>query len=295
VLSNLNSCPGIDFPMAKDSSFSDLLQVYDQVGDHWMASLPLKLPNLSRLSKFKIARKIAVELCLSSVGVSLRNKYSQAIEPSDPETGKLSLPILSKAYELSREESPSSPSSQVTQGPSQDSGFGLPTPARTPSLYSHASGTSTEPIEDLAILRLRQYALSIKSPPKMGKSALLSHWPPLPGMDPAEYKWEPVQKSSMEDDTGEVNDYRERRGEARRRRRTERFLNRERVTVSEVASRPAFTSFGSQPEIVQHATSSQTVDEFSMTQPDRGLFGSRSVQPGKKKQKKQKKRRAAGF
>jgi RNA polymerase I-specific transcription initiation factor RRN6 len=290
ALSSLNLCPGIDHSSQDHRSFSELLQVYDQVADHWMASLPSKVSNLSRLSKYKIARRVAVELCLSSIGISLCNKTAQEEQPPAPEVGDIVLPILSKTYDLPREDSPL-PSSRATQSLSQDAGFNVPLPAQTPSLYSHGSSTSQGPTEDPAILRLRQYVTSTKSPLSFRNSPLLSVWPAFPGTDPADFAWEGLQEDPAENDDEKNPTRRRRREEARRHRKAKKFLEQETTTARQALSQPISMSFGSQPGIHQHATSSQPGKELPMTQPDRGLFGSRA-QLGVKRQKK---RRAAGF
>jgi len=290
VISDLTSCPGIKLPAPRENQVTELLAVYDYVGDHWIASLPERVSNLARLSKFKIARQAAMDLCLSSIAVSLREKRSQIAEQPASKSAKISLPLLNNFNEFSREESPPYLSSQITSGAFRESQFGLPTPARTPSLYSHASAsaTSIETIEDAAVSHLRQYAVSMKLPAKLGRSTILAEWPSFPGHDPLTYKWEAAHKAAAlhEDE----DDRRTRREEARRRKRMERFLNREKDSISEIASQAAFLPFGSQPEAAQHAASSQNVDDIPMTQPDRGAFGSRVLS-----KKKPKKRRAAGF
>lgn len=247
-----------------------------------MASLPLQVSNLARLSKFKVARKVAVELYLSLISVSIRNRSSQAGEaPSIG--GGVDLP----PYSEGAHDSDLLTSSQIDMSPPPDAGFSLPTPSRTPSEYSHMSNDTSELAEDPSISRLRQYAVSIKSRLDLGEPALLSQWPSTPGVDPAQYSWR-----SMAEEAEDEFDSRRRRDEARRRRRTEKFLNRERPKESQASSQPTALHSGSQPELGQPAASSQSVGDVPMTQPDRGVFGARSSKPGKKKQGK---RRAAGF
>lgn len=293
ILTNLTSCPGIDFAVRSDDSLPNLLQVYDQVARKWMACLPPKVSNLSRLSKFKIALRVAVELCLSSIGIYSRNEAAQEPNTPTPEMSDISLPILTKVYDQPRETSPRLPSSQLTQTVtlSQDAGFNQTTSSKTEYLYSHGLNATAESIEDPAIRRLRQYVGSIKPPPEIGKSPLLSLWPAFPGTDPGDFKWEGLQDDLDEFDDHEENLRRRRREEDHHHKRTKRFLERVSATSAQHLSQPASPSTGSQPYFSHHASSSQMVEEQPMTQPHRGIFGSRA-QLGVKKQKK---RRAAGF
>lgn len=282
ILSGLSSCPGVGLNIDEGSTFSDLLGVYDQVGDHWMASLPLQVSNLARLSKFKVARKLAVELYLSSISVSICKRPSKARRMPLGSDG-VDLP----PYDEEPNEQQSLMSPQTATTPLPEAGLSLPTPSRTPSVYSQISNDTSEFTEDASVTRLRQYAVSIESQPDLGESELLAQWPSTPGVDPAHYSW----RSMADEGEGEL-DSRRRHEEARRRRRTEKFLNRERMKASQVSSQPMVLLSGSQPELGQPAASSQPVGDIPMTQPDRGAFGARSAIPGKKKKGK---RRAAGF
>jgi RNA polymerase I-specific transcription initiation factor RRN6 len=286
VISNLTLCPGANFSPGEDHVLSTLPDVYDRIGDYWLASLPIKVSNLSRLTKFNYARNIATELYLASIAVSIRDKSSHVIGSTDPKMSTISLPILSRANGAYQGESGEYPSSQIVPISSP------PTPAQMPSLPSEGSATSTEVTGDSAILRLRQYAVSIAQPSRMGNSSLLSLWPSSPGEDPATYSWKADRQSGTDRWNHEGIDHRRRREESRRRKKTEKFLARGTAIESEVVSQPQSAPFGSQPAVALHAASSQTVNELPMTQLDRGLFGSRSVQAGRKRQTK---RRAAGF
>ena len=290
ILSNLTLCPGIRFQALEGSSLPDLLRVYDQVAENWIVSLPLQVPGVTRLAKFKIARKLAVELYLSSIGASLRNKTSDVSSLPMPDRAEPT-DQFHKSAATSREGSPllfSASSSSMPQ-----SGFGLPTPEQTPSLYSQSHTSGSEFGEDHTISRLRQYAVSIMSKPDLGTSKVLSHWPMAPGVDPATYSYEAIQKKAAADDSGEETDRWKKRDQARRKRKTDSILSRQSTAPAEASSQPhpRFAPFGSQPDITNLGLSSQTVDEVPMTQPDRGAFGSRVAQ-GKAKPKKKK---AAGF
>lgn len=285
AISDLTSCPAIVLPTEEVTALPSLLGIYDELVDNWMADLPQKFSNQARLVKHRIIRQLAIDICLSSIGISLKTK---SIEQAVVSEGR-DLDDVDISDRIGRDSSPLLFSPEMTPSSFPEPSLSLPSPARTPSLYSHAT-TGSELGENPAISRLRQYAVSIDSQLDPGKSKLLSNW--VPGGDPAEYSWEKAQKG---DDREEENERRRRREEARRRRRTEKFLNRERARAPVAAaaeSQPAFLPSGSQPDVApQFGFSSQPVEELPMTQPNRGTFGSRTAQKGKKKGKK----RAAGF
>ena len=282
VVSGLTSCPAAILPSGENSTLPNLLAIYDELVDSWMTTLPPKVSVQARLSKHKIIRQLAIELGLSSVGISLQTKDTGLLVVAEEKD----VDGVDMTGDIGRDSSPLLFSPEMTPASFSEPALSLPSPARTPSVYSHAT-TGSEIGENPAITRLRQHALSIKSQLDPGKSKLLVCW--VPGSDPAEYCWKKEQKG---DDSEEAHDRRRRREEARRRKRTEKFLNRERARAhAPVAaeSQPVFLPFGSQPDVAL-GFSSQVVDELPMTQPDRGTFGSRITQKGKKQ-----KRRNAGF
>jgi RNA polymerase I-specific transcription initiation factor RRN6 len=293
VLSNLTTCPAIQFPLEQATKYPDPMIVFNQLIDNWMASLPRDVPSKARLSKLNILRQTAVELFLSSFAVSLRNKATD-INNRPVQIGEddLTLPELEKENGTTRESSPANFSPALAPFPQTRPDFSLPTPTQTPSLYSRATSASDYK-EDPVISRLRQYVVSIKSKPDFGKSPILSRWPSKPGSDPANYSWRAKQKAAEQDQNGAGKEQRNRKEGARRRRRTEKFLNQERGQAAEASSQPMVViPSGSQPVVANNGFSSQTVEDVSMTQPDRGASGSRSTQKSKKKAKKH---RTAGF
>jgi RNA polymerase I-specific transcription initiation factor RRN6 len=292
MLSDLTSGPTMHFPLDQSSTSLDPLFICNQLIDNWMTNLPPGVSGKARLSKFNIIRQTAVELFLSSFAVSLRSKEADANIAPIQDDDDLALLEQEKYYGTTRESSPANFASQAVSFPGHQPYFSLPTPAQTPSLYSRAT-SATELKEDPAISRLRQYAVSIKSKPDFGKSTILSQWPSAPGSDPSHYSWEARQKVADEDQGGEGTEKRNRKEEARRRRRTEKFLNQERDRAAEALSQPMVViPSGSQPIVDHTSFSSQPAEDIPMTQPDRGTFGSRSVQKSKKKTKKH---RTAGF
>ncbi|KAM3074231.1 hypothetical protein ACMFMF_006252 [Clarireedia jacksonii] len=274
-------------------TYPDLLKMYDQLIDIWVTNLPHKTPGTVRLKKARQIQSIAMELCLSSLAISLRN---EAVEPTVLEHAEDYLGRASKDIdEISRASSPPFFSSQLPAQGTGDLHFSLPTPERTPSIYSHTSAATTDLVGDPTLSRLRQYAVSIASDIEVSpaKSSIIAQWPSVPGIDPATYSWEEIQKAAAAAASAD-EDNRSRKERHRRRRRTERFLNSERASEAPYSSQPVSHPLGSQP-VVQNIYSSQPVNEMPMTQPDRGAFGGRpasAAAPGKNKPKK---RRAAGF
>lgn len=279
---------GIKFPENDQATYADPLKIFDQLVGYWMTSLPIEFPNIVRHAKFKVIRQLAMDLCLNSIGISLQDRALDHVVETAPIDEETVAASLSKDGRLTRENSPLLFSSQrvATQ---DDPGLTLPTPNQTPSLYSQATSASGL-AEDASIARLRQYAPSIKAKPEFSantNASVLSHWPSALA-DPAEYSYESAKKvwaaANTEDDDARSS----RKVKARRRRRTEEFVK----AVEPAVSRRLTLTAGSQPEIIEKMFSSQPVNEVPMTQPDRGAYGSRSVQQAKKKVKKA---RTAGF
>ncbi|KAE9375423.1 hypothetical protein N431DRAFT_402951 [Stipitochalara longipes BDJ] len=293
VLSDLTASPAIQFPLDPTSNHPDPKIIYNQLIDNWMASLPGNVLGKLRYPKFNIIRQTVVELFLSSFAVSLQNKtVDPNIEPIRNGEDDPFLPEPETEYGTTRENQLANFPSQLAAFPESRPDFSLPTPAQTPSLYSHATSAS-ELKEDPAVSRLRQYAISIKSQPDSGNSPILSKWPSTPGSNPADYSWEAKQKAVDEEQTRAEREKQNRKEEARRRRRTERFLNQESTVAAASSTQPMVViPSGSQPMFAHNGLSSQTAEDIPMTQPDRGAFGSRPVQKIKKKLKKT---RTAGF
>lgn len=275
AVSNLTHCPSMDSLTTAngENDLSSFLEIYDRLTDGWMSSLPEDVSNATRLSKYKTIRRVAIELCLSSIGVSLTAQDSTSL--TQPE---------SQDVEEQRLISP-----EMTPEPSQYGSQSLHTNRnfRTPSVYSRTTTAISEAPEDPAITRLRKYAISIDNQPDPGKSRLLSHW--VVGGNPAEYSWEAATNNAAAAESGDDNNRKKRREDARRKRMTEKFLSRER---DKAESQPVSVPRGSQPDVGHKIFSSQPIVEVPMTQPDRGAFGSRSATKGKKKKAKV---RNAGF
>ncbi len=279
---------GISFPGLSNIKHPNMLKIFDQFVDCWMASLPIELPNPARHTKFKAIRQLTVELCLNSIGISLEDKPMTVAEAVNQEDDDAILASMANKNDGRIRDSP--PAFFASQLVAMEDEPGLPTPIATPSVYSlttSASGMAEDPV----IARLRRYAPTIKArrePRTNFNTSVLSHWPSKPGVDPVEYSYETARQAYAVANIGDEERRSSRREKARRRRRTEEFVK----AVEPAVSRRVSLFSGSQPEAVQKLFSSQIVDDVPMTQPDRGTFGSRPAPKGKKKPKKP---RTAGF
>ncbi len=274
---------------SNESMPHDLSEIYDKFVDLWISCLPRKTPGPVRLAIERVVRSIATELYLSSMALLIRDKSVILPETSGSKEGvDFTLPVRAKPCSLGQVASQESLALSSPPGPR------LPTPATTPSARLpekplKSSGLS----EDGAISRLRAYGLVIKSQPPLGaaRSAILSHWPCTPGADPSKYSWEAARNAVPQDQNQDAESdddeaFIRKRKEEQRRRREEKFLKRQRKNTLDAASQPGPTVlFGSQPGPALHVASSQAGD-VPMTQPDRGLFGSRLGQMGFKKRRK---------
>ncbi|PVH84588.1 hypothetical protein DL98DRAFT_569097 [Cadophora sp. DSE1049] len=279
---------GIKFSDNEGYMHPDPLKIFDQLVEYWMTSLPMDVPNLVRHAKFKVIRQLTMDLCLNSIGISLQDKALDHIADTAPIDDETMAVSLSKDGRLTRESSPLMFSSQLV-ATQYEPGLTLPTPTQTPSLYSQVTSASG-PTEDPVIARLRQYAPSVKAKAELSansNASVLCHWPSALA-DPAEYSYETAKKAWASANTEEDDARSSRKVKARRRRRTEEFVK----AVEPAVSRRLTLTAGSQPEVIGKMFSSQPVSDVPMTQPDRGAFGSRSVQQVKKKAKKA---RTAGF
>ena len=238
-----------------------LMEIYDQLVDIWITNLPVDVSGLARLAKFKSVSKIAVEIYLSSLATIPRIAV--------PDTGDIEFPSGHKAK------------------------HGVPKSAQTlPVLSSKSTAGTKGELEDPAISRLRRYATSIASQPVVPNTRLLSQWPSVPGADPLKYSWAAANEASSTAENLRLLAYRGCLEEKWRRKRTENFLGADTTISKDTSSFGGDRSTGSQP--THHSLSFQVLEELPMTQPDRGVFGSRTTSMGVKR-KKPSQRRAAGF
>ena len=240
-----------------------------------------------------MARQLAVELWLSSILASIWLKPPRMETTQGQLMAEIDPILLDTQADHPRDDITPLMLSQIPANPSENAGLQNSTSYTLPYSYIDVPTNRREPTEDPTVSRLRQYAVSIKSQPDLGKSTLLDPWPPSPGSNPAQSVNGYIAnclRLSYEAQSDQADRMRERE-EARRGRRTDRSLTRGITKLSEAKPQPNYTQFGSQPELTAHARSSQIFEDIPMSQPDRGVFGSRSAQVVKKKRKP----RAAGF
>ena len=271
-----------------NGSMPELSNIYDKIVDLWVSCLPKQTPGPARLAKERIVRNIAMELHLSSLALFARKKSVLMPKLATPQPGAdFVLPVRGKPSLLGHTES------QGVQGSSVEPNSSMPKSTAAPNMTPDDTSMPSVPTEDPAISRLRGYTISIKSQPPPGttRSAILAHWPSSPGADPSKYSWE-ATRTAVTDDEGLDSDEEEvtkwQKEEARRKKRAEKILRQQADTMG-TASQPAPSiPFGSQPAMARPLLSTQP-DDVVMTQPDRGVFGSRLGIKGSKK------RRVRGF
>ncbi|RFU34167.1 hypothetical protein B7463_g2105, partial [Scytalidium lignicola] len=291
ILSDLRSGSLSHLLSLKDpDTWPDLLRIYDLIIDNWVSCLPRSVSNKARGVKFRIIRRMTAELCLSSVAVSLHQILLPSATQDHDNNGLQTLDIQDR---VDNDSSPNQshslqlPLRTVNQSnPSLVSNTGL-----SPNNSSYSYGTlasAPEAIEDPSITRLRSYVVSIKPSQDLiaEKSTLLSHWPASPQADPTHFMWKAdiSASSPTEEENQEESDSRS-QASSRARRRFEDHLSRTPSRSRESTSQLS-RQFGSQREETLNIFSSQTMDNFPMSQPDRGAFGSRSARPSSKKKKK---------
>jgi RNA polymerase I-specific transcription initiation factor RRN6 len=299
----------------------DLAAVYDRMVELWVTSLPKVTPGLARLAKERVVRTVAAEVVMNSVLIQTHKNVTDTNEPhEDAETASqftgTSL-MHSASSQPSRRttihgfERASSSSRDRRSNHPQSS---LPTPDPTEpsaSTYYTASLAGDGPSEDPATLRLRAYALSIKSQKPLGaaRAAVLAHWPSVPGSNPDEYQWAPggVLGGPEEDEDSDAVRRREKL-ERRERRKTEKLLKRSRESGGFGGTQSQATVVGTpgpsqsapfsqysqgapqvgvstprvqstQPSLPLRLQASQGTQGMMQSSPARGAFGGAMTQP----------------
>ncbi|KAF7595738.1 hypothetical protein BBP40_004869 [Aspergillus hancockii] len=278
----------------------DLIDLYDQLVNDWLAALPHNIPGRTRIMKEKSIRSITADLSLARVVAMRRTVYGlEGAAGSDKQSSsQVEDPLLLSAINDSRfssERRPSLPS--ATPG---DNGWGLPgssataqngrtskndgaSDMNTGSLYSNLAAFTTFTDE-----RERSMSRNVEN--------VLHHW--VPGLGPVAYNWQrTVQALGMEESQREskLPIPRPRLGK----KIAKKFSPTSSAPPPVTSVVPPVRQWGSQPEIneppiVQLQGSQFVVDGFPMTQVERGAFGGREA--GRKSiVKARKKKRAAGF
>ncbi|KAI1008171.1 hypothetical protein K3495_g72 [Podosphaera aphanis] len=280
--SELTSCPTLNFS-SEFGETCDLMSIFDRLLELWMSTKPSGFSNRSRGASYKVIRNLAIDLYFSSFVISLRRKNlvtrSSTVDSQTHETPRSTWSTMTESSYCTNS---SMPVFLGTNETNNQHSLRL----RSPSEFSHAT-SSFDPEEDSAISGLRQYAVFIKSRSiPLGNAPFLKAWPSTPGSDPSLYCYEAAAEARSDEDKPSNS-----REEARRKRRTDRFLRQLSCEETEGGSQQISypQQSASQQEDFSLSFPSQ-VDEISMTQPDRGVYGSRSI-----KKRKNKKQRTAGF
>ncbi|KAI9771255.1 MAG: hypothetical protein M1840_002225 [Geoglossum simile] len=290
------------------TDLNSLSGLYDRLIDTWVASLPGSASGRTRLAKERIARRVAAELYLSSIGIALedseRRREVDSSERAEPEGQSIEMPIRPRGGSQGvigkgKGKEEREPLSSL-QHSTRDRSLGLE--ARqvgssdyTPSHYSYPSsspgGSGTE---DASCTRLRAYTQLTPQPSLLpAMSSILAHW--KVGSDPSSYSWNATRAALAEDDgdkelTSGGDEI------LRHRIKREKRLKRQRLgTVESAASSQPMGKdrlWGSQPVAIARSSQGQADNNIvSASQVVRGIYGGQLVGPTAHKRKK----RAAGF
>lgn len=309
--------PNYGSALAVNDHLPSLSNIYDRMVQAWVTCLPIETFGSARLAKEKLVRSAAVELCLSSLILSLKSKSSRLLAVTSPIDSQETMTTYGK---LSNDRGHLRSSTQIdhfsTSQSSQTAFHRLPTPATT-ATQSSIWGSTISSItgQDDAVSYLRNYAKSIKAqrPAGSGLTNVLAHWDLAE--DPWAYSWDSVQKSvagARQIDSDDEEAHAERKEAHRRQRRAERYLKKQRqslgassqplvgtplrtlpIHTAAARSQPQTSGWdigGSQPDS-RAMFSSPAKGEISMTQPISGAFGSRLGNPASTA----KRRRTKGF
>lgn len=266
----------------QDSAPPSLLRIYDDLMSAYIESLGPQVIDRNRVNRERLVRQIASDVFLGNLILRQR-----------------------KILEVSKSPNTEAVSDQI--GPQGDE------PER-PSVSQ-----SPQPSEEPAVSRLRRYAsFRHEVPPLLLSnhariSQILEHIPEAIEEDPAQYSYQQTNqklKLAQEEMATQSLDPRERRKAVRQASRLQRKLEKTAQISREVMSQrsvlPGITSVGArggftlpgrdiQSSQLAGPASSQSQDGvpgLTMTQPERGVFGTRPV---KKKGKEKAASRKAGF
>lgn len=293
--------------------------IFDAILQNWVTPLPPRIPVQIRLTKERLARRIATDVMLASsrIRVTEPPPPAEAIESQagTSQDWTMSLPVHPGKGRAQNFSIPSSsiPSSSIPYLPSSPPRphTTLPTPEPTPSLASGTTFTSSFSSPNAQthnpIARLTKH-LTITNPPittPPSVNQVLLHW--QLGADPNTYDWEATTRSVHE--SLHIDDEASATRRAKLQRKAERHLKRQRretaIMQRKVESQPVIvreTGLRSSPgpRTAGFGGSSQTQSQsqsqgFGLgfvvaSQVERGTHGGRlgsgKVGDGKKKQKK---------
>ena len=269
-----------------DAKHKTIADVYSQISDLFLSRV--HGPDHNRLAKAQIlAKSIAAELVLASI--SVRRK---ALPPTITETGADPRTPLS-----------SSPSLFAQQGPSSQQPDFHSSPPQVPPPWEMSE-------EDPACQRLRAYTEVTKPIPPISSSHelsdILAHLPTDPRADPRDYDWRSTElkiAAARGDEALAKADPKARRKAERLARAQKKRMELQRKALDEMRQEEAPPMIMSSQAVMSRPTpqgpglgipeplSSQVL---LMSQPERGVFGTRKGAASKGKRDKGKKR-IAGF
>lgn len=275
-----------------------LSSTYDRIVRQHVSPLSSNVAGRTRLAKDEVARRLAVDVVLSSHVVGATSPYTRnETQQTQSKSESWELPVRPTA-------SQGFPSSQTFDIPSSQTALPTPSPTATPSVTTGSSYPSSVAAPEVS--RLSRYTTFEKpAPPPLPRALnrILTHW--TPGADPANYDWISTYRR-LEQQNEEVDDDMTEKERARMQRKAARHMRRQRREAEasqqqQVASsqapqiaqsqsqgfsrHPPPLTMGSQPPAAVLASSqSQGMVQAppAASQVERGKFGGK---PPKKKRK----------
>ena len=263
------------------------LELYQSLVSHWLSPLPPEVPDRIRVNKERLSRNIAADLALAGTAIKpfIRNSETNAVQE--------------RIYP------DSAPASAVTLIPSLDLDL-VDTTAHSQS----ASSLPPTAGEHLAYIRLRAYSKvsnnTVTSVAPASVLGILAHLPSDPEIDPSTYDWRTTEAAitAEHDESAETADPRVRRRAEKLAQAKHKRIQLQKKAAEELLWQRAPPAIGSSQMVLptRELQSSQVMapernvssDFGPMTQPERGVFGTRLGGTGAWRKDKGKKR-AAGF
>lgn len=272
---------------AADDSESSLASVNDQLISSWVTCLSTSVPGWVRLSKAKIAQRVAADVFLASHSLRVQEVKRPVVKEGqeDTKTQEQTWELPLRASAPFAQTQP--PSSRTARYLSQHSALPTPSPTATPSVITASSGSSLTAAPELH--RLSKYTTFDRPAPMVLPRPLvkvLSHWDI--GKDPGDYDWLSASRNLNQQEENETEHDLTERERKRLQRRAERHILRQRkeaaasqasrMTSSQAteimsASQPAALKVESQPSEVPASSQSQG--------PSRSAVAASQVMPGR--------------
>ncbi|KAI6250174.1 hypothetical protein HI914_01361 [Erysiphe necator] len=252
---------------------SDLACIFHHLIEIWISPLPKDVPNRFRGVRLRLIRKLALDLYLSSLGLSFQRMVSKYQDSRVIDTQG---PVESGKAEINIQRPPLFPPSQRCTG---NEGKGTDVHPYVSSItqtnYLETTSAPESSNEEPAFSRIRHFAISVQSNSKFKRPIFLNDWPSTPGCDPdSADSYEVFQNLFVPPGSGDQNT---RRDEFQRRRK---IHNPSSQNCSSNHSEPLPSSM-----------TQETSNEIHPSQTSTSLHDSLSVNM----KRKSKKKRTAGF